>query len=247
MVCRGHNCSNTKLIGAHIIPRGFAKLIRPDPNVELLKVSGDGVSKAYPQLGETDGEILCADCDAALGKNDDYGIDVCRKFKADDRANFFEDKSVDAERFSKFILSLLWRASISKRGRYCEVVTFGPYEKVAREIIFGARPLAEMRAFKLIVSRLRSRDHAVSRIITDPVRFKLEKLNAYTFFLNGFRVHAVLDGRELESYFDALIINRTNVFRGTYLEFETLPEFKWLSAAFSTGNKTARKFVLSVR
>ena len=201
MACRGHNCSNTKLIGAHIIPRGFAKLIRSDPNVELLKVAGDSVSKAFPQLGETDNEILCADCDGALGKTDGYAVEICRDFKGDDRADLFEDKSVDAERFSKFILSLLWRASISKSGRYCEVVTFGPYEKVAREIIFGARPLSEMRAFKLIVSRLRSRDHDVSRIITDPVRFKLEKLNAYTFFLNGLRIHAVLDGREVRVVF----------------------------------------------
>jgi hypothetical protein len=247
MACRGSNCSNTKLISAHIMPRGFARLIRADPSKELLKVTSGSVSKAFPQLGETDSEILCADCDGVLGKNDDYAVDVCRKFKADDRAEIFEDKSVDAERFSKFILSLLWRASISKRGRYCQVVTFGPYEKIAREITFGARPISEMLAFKLIVSRLRSRDHDVDRIITDPVRFKLEGLNAYTFFLNGFRVHAVLDGQELQPYFDALIINRTNVFRGTYLEFEALPEFKWLSAAFSTSNMPAKKFVLAVK
>jgi hypothetical protein len=247
MTCRGHNCSNTKLIGAHIIPRGFANLIRADRNSELLKVADDGVSKAFPQLGETDGNILCADCDGALGKNDGYAVDVCRKFRADDRSNLFEDKSVEAERFSKFILSLLWRASISKRGRYCQVVTFGPYETVAREIIFGARPISEMRAFKLIVSKLRSRRHDVDRIIIDPVRFKFEKLNAYSFLLAGFRVLAVLDGRELGPEFDALIMNRTNVFRGTYLEFETLPEFKWLLSAFAANDMPLKKPVLAAR
>src|ERR1700722_12470943 len=97
MACHGLNCTNTKLIGAHIIPRGFAKLIRADPNSELLKVSGDGVTIAFPQLGETDGDILCADCDGALGKNDGYAVDVCREFKADDRTDLFEDESVDAE------------------------------------------------------------------------------------------------------------------------------------------------------
>jgi len=238
MTCHGLNCNNPKLIGAHIVPRGFANLIRADRNSELLKVADDGVSKAFPQLGETDGNILCADCDGALGKHDGYAVDVCRKFKADDRADLFEDKSVDAERFSKFILSLLWRASISKRGRYCQVVTFGPYEGVAREIIFGARPVSDMPAFKLIMSKLRSRLHDVDRIIIDPVRFKFEKLNAYSFVLAGFRMLAVLDGQELGSEFDALIMNRTNVFRGTYLEFEVLPEFRWLLSAFAA-NKSA--------
>jgi len=185
MACHGLNCNNTKLIGAHIVPRGFANLIRADRNSELLKVADGGVSKAFPQLGETDGNILCADCDSALGKNDAYAVDVCRKFASDDRANLFEDNSVDAERFSIFILSLLWRASISKRGRYCQVVTFGPYERVAREIIFGARPISEMPAFELIISKLRSPRHNIDRIIIDPVRFKFQKVNAYSFVLAG--------------------------------------------------------------
>jgi hypothetical protein len=121
------------------------------------------------------------------------------------------------------------------------VVTFGPYEKIACQIIFGALPLAELRAFKLIVSKLRSPDHDVDRIITDPIRFKLERLNAYTFFLGGFRVHAVLDGQKLGPEFDTLIINRTNVFRGIYLDLESLPEFGKLVEIFSSNDMPIKK------
>ena len=118
-------------------------------------------------------------------------------------------------------------------------MTFGPYEGIAREIIFGVRPISGMPVFKLIMSKLRSRGHDVGRIIIDPVRFKFEKLNAYSFVLAGFRVLAVLDGQELGSEFDALIMNRTNVFRGTYLEFEALPEFRWLLSAFAANESAA--------
>jgi hypothetical protein len=104
-----------------------------------------------------------------------------------------------------------------------------------------------MRAFKLIVSKLRSPNHDVDRIITDPIRFKLEKLNAYTFFLGGFRVHAVLDGKELGPEFDALIINRTNVFCGSYLEFETLPEFRRFLEMFAANDKPIKKPALAAR
>jgi hypothetical protein len=48
------------------------------------------------------------------------------------------------------------------------------------------------------------------------------------FCLAGFRLLAVLDGRELGRHFDALIINRTKVFRGVFLKFEELPEFERL-------------------
>jgi hypothetical protein len=226
MACRGLNCTNTKLINAHIIPKGFARLIRGGEE-PLLRVAADGVGQAFPVLGEYDPNILCADCDGALGKNDDYAVRVCRTFKAKD-GDFFEVESIDAERFSKFVLSLLWRASISIRGRFFGVVTFGPYEVIAREVIFNRRPIADIPAFKLIVSKLRSEKHDVDRIITDPIRFKFEGLNSYRFFLAGFRFLAVLDGQELEPHFDALIINRTEVFRGVFLKFEELPEFQRL-------------------
>jgi hypothetical protein len=110
-----------------------------------------------------------------------------------------------------------------------------------------ARPIAEIRAFKLIVSKLRSSKHDVNRIITDPTRFKFEKLNAYSFLLGGFRVLAILDGQELGSEFDELIINRTNVFRGAYLNFEALPEFKRLVELFAASDKPVTKPTLAAR
>jgi hypothetical protein len=64
-VCHGLNCSSTDLIEAHIIPKGFARLIRgPGPNVAL---SIQQVREAKPQLGEFDKNILCASCDHKLG------------------------------------------------------------------------------------------------------------------------------------------------------------------------------------
>jgi hypothetical protein len=230
-MCRGLNCSNTKFISAHILPRGFSRLIRADPASELLKVAADKVGPAFPQLGETDQGILCADCDAKLGKDDGYAIDVCRSFQPDDlKSDPFEIGSVDADRFSKFILSFLWRASISTRGRYCTVVTFGYlYDPLAREVIFGTRTIDDIPAFKLFVSKLRSSVHDVTRIITDPIRFKFECLNAYSFLLGGFQITAVLDGQELAEHFSEFIINRTKVFRGFYYDFDGSPEHRRLT------------------
>jgi hypothetical protein len=224
--CHGLNCSNTSLINAHILPRGFARLIRAEPEAELLKIAADGVRPASPQLGATDRNILCADCDSALGKYDDYAVRACKDFKPDyPNSDLFEMKSIDTEPFSKFILSFLWRASISASGRYCGVVTFGwLYEPLTRKIIFGSCPIGEIPALKLFLSKLRSDMHDVSRITTDPIRFRFEKLNAYSFLLGGFRVIAALDGQELAPHFDALIINRTKVFRGNYYEFDGSPE-----------------------
>jgi hypothetical protein len=117
MTCHGLNCTNTKLIRAHIIPAGFGRLINISQK-PLLKFVADRVGEAIPQL-EYDPNILCEDCDNILGKTDEYALDVAKKFKAQKanaEGNLFEIEKVDCDRFTKFVLSVIWRASISDRG-----------------------------------------------------------------------------------------------------------------------------------
>jgi hypothetical protein len=45
MACHGHQCSNTRLIKAHIIPQGFGRLIKTGQG-PLLKATAGGISQA---------------------------------------------------------------------------------------------------------------------------------------------------------------------------------------------------------
>lgn len=150
-VCKGLNCSSTDLIEAHIILKGFARIIRgPGPNMVL---SIQQVREARPQLGEFDRNILCAACDHKLGFFDDYAIDVCNQF---DRKHtrlsndLFELEGFDGDKFTKFVLAVLWRASISKRSTFKEV-SLGPYEDQSRDVLFGAKPLQYLKSFEVLV------------------------------------------------------------------------------------------------
>lgn len=230
MTCHGLNCSNEELIEAHIIPRGFGRLIRKGdgPNI---KIQPDRVREANPQLGEYDPEILCERCDNVLGLDDEYALEVCRGFdsKNGKGRELFEIATVDCQRFFKFILSILWRASVSRRSAFSSV-SLGPrYQDMVRNIIFGALPLSNLQAFELIVSRFKSDHLDPSGINYYPVRWKFMGLNAYSMCLAGFRILAKLDNRGLKPEWEPLIINRTNVFRGTFLTFEECSEFKGLA------------------
>jgi hypothetical protein len=76
MTCHCQNCTSTKLVNAHIIAKGFGRLIRGDgPNI---KIAPDNVGTAKQQLGEFDPGILCADCDGILGRFDDYVMELCQ-------------------------------------------------------------------------------------------------------------------------------------------------------------------------
>src|SRR5450432_1749432 len=220
MSCHGLNCTNTKLVKAHIVPAGFGRLIRSGQG-PLLKLATDRVAEAVPQLGDYDTNILCETCDNILGKDDEYALTVCKTFKAKsekENGDYFELEGIDCERFSKFVLSVIWRASISTRGAFCAVRSLGPYNKIAREIIFGIRPIEDFPQFELVISRFRNRGDDVNGINIYPVRFTFDGLNAYSLVLSGFRIPAKLDKQMLKPEFEKLIINRTKVFRGLFLE-----------------------------
>jgi hypothetical protein len=137
--CRGYGCNSSSLINAHIIPRGFARDILKQSSYNL-KISLDKVHRT--QHGIYDPGILCADCDGKLGKLDDYALEICRRFPREHkvRDGLFEMSKVNGDQFATFVLSVLWRASITSRVEF-RSVSLGPYESEACEVVYGAKSL----------------------------------------------------------------------------------------------------------
>jgi len=214
------------LIEAHIIPKGFGRLIRGEAS--NMKLTPDKVREANPQLGEYDPDILCETCDNILGLDDEYALDVWKRFEASHRnlgEDVFELAEVDCERFCKFILSILWRASISRRPSFTSV-NLGPYEDLSRDILFGAKRLSDMPAFEVLVQRYLSTSMDPTKWYFHPVRQPFGDLDAYGFGLAGFRIVAKLDNRPFPEGFRPFVLNRSNVFRGFFVPLEQCSEFQ---------------------
>ena len=225
--CRGPSCEATRLIKAHIIPRAFARMHQSRNKKHNLELSLTRVRPA--QLGIFDKDILCERCDGLLGKHDDYLYDVIRGFalppglsKCDD----FSDPNVNCDALCKGILAILWRASLTSHPAY-EGVSLGPYEPMARNILFGLRPLADMPELEITIQYYVS-DHfgdKVNLFYTLPTRTKFQGRNGFGFGLNGFRIAAKIDNRLFPSFYGPYIINHTGMFRGAVIELEGTPEF----------------------
>ncbi len=225
--CHGLGCTSTELIEAHIIPQSFARDIR-DGATRNFRITRHKAAVAKQQLGEFDAHILCAKCDGLLGVLDDYGNEVCRTFardhvKLEDGA--FELRNVDGDRFARFVLAILWRASISKRPGFASV-KLGPYEASARDVLFGAKPLSALPEYQLIIERYQSSVGDPSKFYFHP--YRLKKTGTYGFGLAGFRMTARFGkGKPLAgvSRGSRFAVAGSNVLRGYYVEFETAPEF----------------------
>jgi hypothetical protein len=144
------------------------------------------------QHGVYDNKLLCAKCDGALGDLDNAALAVCRRFPDEHKIieeGCFVLENVDGDAFAKFILSVLWRASISMRPEFVSV-SLGPYEELASEVIFGARPLTDIPSYQLMVGRYRpGKGFDPARNYSAPARGKyLDGLNGWGFSLHGFKI-----------------------------------------------------------
>ena len=227
--CRGYQCLSTELIDAHIIPRGFARDTM-DGHPHNMKISFDKVGTT--QHGVYDSRILCKDCDNKIGKYDDYALGVCRSFPTKhikccdanfEMDNTFEMGNVDGDMFAMFVLSVLWRASITSRSEF-QKITLGNYESSACEVIFGATPLSSMADYQLLVGRYTSAIIQPERNYTAPSRFKIDDLDGWGFALGGFRIMAKIDPRPLSGALQPAIVNGNTRLFGAFVNYERTTE-----------------------
>jgi hypothetical protein len=178
------------------------------------------------QHGVYDREILCAKCDGQLGHYDDYAIKVCRTFDAKHRE--FDDgrfllPDINGDKLAKFALAVLWGASISTRLEF-KRVDLGPYVDVAKEVLFGEKPLKDFTAYELMVLRFKSRH---SGVIGFPARMTGARVTVWGFAAGGFRFMAKMDKRRWpDGLPNEMIVNGNNELHGYVVDQELSPEHR---------------------
>jgi hypothetical protein len=232
----GRQCGNAHLIKAHIVPCGFAREIRGVDN--NIYVTAQGAHKPSNQLGTFDKQILCAACDRVLGTYDKYGLETCRRFSVEATKDIDPRKwtmqNVDGDRFATFILSILWRASISKRPEF-KTLSLGPYKNIARDVLYGLKPLALMPAFELMLARYKSNRFHTERFYTDPKRTRFGEYQGYGIGIGGFQVFAKMDSRMFPMQWKPYIVNGNDTLHGFFKDIENTDEYDLMVRAALKG------------
>ena len=215
----GNPCTCATLINAHIIPRGFARDMMGTQK-QNFHVS---LTNAKPtQHGVFDPNILCGPCDSHLGQFDDYGVEISRRFEADHTSlvDQFYMPNVDGDKLAKFALAVLWRASISKRPEFSKIA-LGPYEDMARDVLFGMKSLADMPSYELIVSRYYEVN--ARRLYSSPSHVTDLGVNGWGFAVSGFKFVAKLDKRRWANLpigtANPYVVNDKNYLAGFFVKF----------------------------
>ena len=129
--------ADVSLKHSHVIPEF---LYRPgyDEKGRLIEIEGDSGRKAFVQKGYRE-YLLCGNCEQTFSRLEKFFADYWYQTSplpdpAPEGGVFL---NVEYGRFKLFLLSILWRASVSSRDEFA-AVRLGPFEEEARLMLLNA-------------------------------------------------------------------------------------------------------------
>ena len=211
------------LCKSHIIPKAFFRdAMAEEPRRGLNMITPERI-----EIGKMAGEyerLLCRECEELIGTYEDYGTRFFRR-KVGERLRIFNDEvvpddidligNVDLRLLRLFIISVLWRASISSRP-FFDKVYLGPFELVARKIIREEITLSD-DLFPFFMNRYTETDHA-KRMLFNPLPTRIGQLRFFNVNMGGFNVAIKVDKRDLGCLHD--FIWKTLTRAGVVLVYE---------------------------
>lgn len=203
-------CGETKpLIKAHIFPQALAKDVgtRDDPG-RVYALNG-----AHPRrlpTGWYDTAILCEQCDGrVLGPLDTYGVEFLRAVDqyhlhapAPNGARLASRPGADPVRLKSFLLSVLWRSTVSRLPEFAGV-SLGPFEPALRRRILDSS-IDAVDDFATMVTWC---DDDPGELISPPQRIRFRGgVRAYILHVGRHSAVIKVDSRRAPEYIRPLLL-----------------------------------------
>lgn len=185
-----------KLCRAHIIPVSFYRFMYPNGKIEgdsLILIADNKEFVKKRRIGLYDRTILCEECDGKLGKYDQYGKSVFLDIeptliKVIESGNAFLFQDVDPKNLKLFILSIIWRASISNLPEFKSVKFSTKFEEEIREMLIAGN-VGGLNDFSVVISRFGylNFDKELRQYLQMPLAELVNGVNYYKLYLpNGY-------------------------------------------------------------
>lgn len=215
---------------SHIIPNFMYQDLLAEKGKMIKAKSGEQPERTKSiQTGDFDKHILCEDCDnRVIGQYESYASKVLyggkvpikvKNLKIGDN-KFIEVENINYKKFKLFLLSILWRASISDRN-FFNTVYLGPYEEVLRKMILNMSA-GSVNEFPFIVRAYRSK--LISGLIASPRKIRVNNNICYKFQVNKFE-YIFRVSRDSNDIFSKLTIDESNKIKIPYICEEEKDEY----------------------
>lgn len=196
-----------KLIKAHVIPESFLALPTAEEGPAKLISDKKGFHPKKTLTGIYDKDILCEACDGELGVLDQHAVEKLLRnsaiadFKVGDQIIGRQYDGADPELLSRFIKSVLWRASICS-AEFFERVRLGPYENLIRDEILGR--VDNNGRVQPIISEFNKADLA----ILNPHATRTNGVRFWAIYANRFIFYVKVDKQSMPAVYSDFMIQK---------------------------------------
>ena len=202
---------------SHIIPKFMYKGMG-DENNTMFSESWDGKKgKSLPvHTGIFDRYILCANCDnGLLGKLEGYACSVfygslplnIMPFVGIDGSRSLLIKGIDYKKFKLFLLSVLWRAHISKHSFFKQISLGQEAEIIRHSILANLCPPENL--FKVSIFAMKLKDEEIIRMVANPKYLHGAGIKCCAFMINGYMYMFNLQQEDNPFNFKELFLRET--------------------------------------
>jgi hypothetical protein len=225
-----------RLVKSHSIPRRFFKGIKGGAQHAVF-YDGSITAKreaTYLQAGIYDDDSLCEGCEAKFSEWDRYGGEILDSPCLDHPLPEFDNRAYsvncDTDKLRRFILSVTWRASISRNPFY-SYVNLGPYEDKIKDRIFDPTPL-DPDEFPIVISHFNQADFGVdSQMLFPPLRERRQDgLNIRVLYLMNLKILIHIDKRASAYTVGPFVIRQPEHFLMLELPTKLMREQEFVSA-----------------
>jgi hypothetical protein len=230
-------CLENPTCEAHIIPRAFVREIKKSNN-HVLQLGVTGSRKAKRPMGLADYNILCSECDGIIGQVDKYAIEFTRNFQVRAGLNpysIIKFEGMETDKIRIFALSVVWKSSVSSL-EFFNHINLGPYEMLARGLIFDGHDLDGCTNLHVQINALTSTPGDASSFISYPLRARNENGPYFIFSAGGFQFlvrfgsRPFFSGQQLQ-WANQLAIRSDQTPIGVVYPFEESGEFETVKLA----------------
>ena len=189
-----------------------------DKNKKIVETNLFNFKEAkYRPTGIYDKNILCKECDTTImGGLESYAAKILYD-KKDLESTIEEDeniinlmfKGIEYRKFKLFLISILWRASISNQKMFEEIKLGTKYEEVVRKMIYENNP-GKRDDFSTCIFGLKSNENLVTLTIVAPRRMKADGNTAYMFYINGLFYWFNISAHNMQDVFKRIPLDENN-------------------------------------
>lgn len=203
-----------KLVKAHIVPKWAFVESKQNKNEPLLVISkGKKPEKSY--IGIYDQNILSDKAEKLTEKWDNYA----KKFftekypiqKITDgirTESFYKIKSLDYEKLKLFCISVLWKASITKRSEYKLISLGKKYEECARKMILKNNT-GDEEDFSIIMSKFTSYKEVkgAEKSFLSPYKTRIENVTFNVIRIIDWTIYIKTSNQSMPCYLQPFVLS----------------------------------------